>query len=95
MPATFVHERTVIPTRRHGSGNDIAKSLTVPRNQIASIIRLLRDRVRRRVGIEVLSAEPLADRPAPEVMLNLPVPRSSLAPAGSEAARQAVEQMAV
>ena len=91
-------ERTVAGMLLTGhSGNEIARSLKVPRNQIANVIGVLRARVGPRVGIEfeVTPAEPLTGRPAPEVVLDLPVSRSSSAPAGCEAARQAVEQMAV
>jgi DNA-binding CsgD family transcriptional regulator len=79
------------------SGNDIARSLKVPRNQITNIIRLVLDRVRRRLRDDEVEkpVAPWTDRPAPDDALDLPVPRSSLAPAGCEAARQAVEQMAV
>lgn len=79
------------------SGNAIARSLKVPRNQITNVLGVLQTRVGSRVGIEieVTQAKPLTDRPAPEVVPDLPVSRSSLAPARAETARQAVEQMAV
>jgi hypothetical protein len=79
------------------SGNAIARSLKVPRNQITNVIGVLRARVGSRMGteVDVTQAEPLAGWPAPEVVLDLPVPRSSLSPARAETARQAVEQMAV
>jgi biotin operon repressor len=78
------------------SGNAIARSLKVSRKQITNVIGVLRARVEPRLGIEV--EKPVAswmERPAPEEVLDLPVPRSSLAPARDETAKQAVEQMAV
>jgi len=89
-------EKTVAGMVRTGhSGNDIARSLNVNRKQITKIIGLLRTRVGPRVGIEVTPAEPLTDRPAPNDVLDLPVPRSSLVPAANETAWQAIQYLAV